>query len=50
MFPAASVCGSHYHFLTSQVDLMNIKEFGKVEFYTSSVNLIVAILLQRLVV
>ena len=50
MFPVASVCSSHYHFLTSQVDLMNIKEIGKVEFYASFVNFIVAILLQRLVV
>ena len=50
MLPVASACGSRYHSLTSQVDLINTKEMGKGEFYAGFVNSIVAILSYRLII
>ena len=44
MLLVASACGSHYRFLTSQVDLINTEEMGKTEFYAGFANTIVAIL------
>ena len=44
MLPVASACGSHYHSLTSQVDLINTAEMGKGEFHACFVNSKVAII------
>ena len=44
LLPVASPCGSRYHSLTSQVDLINTEEMGKGEFYAVFGNSIVAIL------
>ena len=43
MFPVAIACGSRYHSLTSQVDLINTEKIGKVEFYASFANCIAII-------
>ena len=44
MLPVAGACGSRYHSLKSQVDLINTEEMGKAELDASFVNSIVAIL------